>query len=382
VSFVPPPYPYDRLDTVAVLAASVPGGAVDLSVGTPCDPPPPAVLAALAGSGTERGYPPSVGSPELRRAVASYLERRFEVSADPASVALCVGTKEFVATAAWWLRLRRPGCDTVLGPALAYPTYAMSATLAGCRYVEVPAGPDGGPDLSAVSDDDARRAVAMWVNSPANPSGAVHDLEPAARWGRRHNVPVLSDECYAEFTWSGRPASILEGGAEGVLAVHSLSKRSNFAGGRVGFYAGDRELVSYLSEVRKHAGLMVPGPVQAAATVAWSDQAHVEQQRARYLRRLELLVEALRGAGMDASMPAGAFYLWVPVPSWAQDAGEAEGRPGAWVLAEALARRAGMVVSPGEFYGATGAGFVRLAVVAPDERLALAAQRLAMSADR
>ncbi|MEO5679805.1 MAG: aminotransferase class I/II-fold pyridoxal phosphate-dependent enzyme, partial [Acidimicrobiales bacterium] len=174
-------------------------------------------------------------------------------------------------------------------------------------------------------------------------------------------VPVLSDECYAEFTWDGPPRTILEHGPDGVLAAHSLSKRSNLAGVRAGFYAGDADLVGYLSEVRKHAGFMVPGPVQAAAAVAFDDDAHVDAQRERYRRRLALLSEAL-----GAATPAGSFYLWVPAP----------GGDG-WAMAADLARRAGCLASPGDFYGPTGAGYVRLAVVQPDDRLALVAERLA-----
>ena len=378
-AFSPPPYPYDRLAEAGRSAAAHPGGAVDLSVGTPCDPPPDAVVAALGTSGTERGYPASVGSAALRGAAAGWIERRFGVSLDPADVAACVGTKEFVATAAWFLRLRRPDRDTVLVPAMAYPTYAMGATLAGCRVVEVPAGDDGAPDLSAVADDDARRALCLWVNSPSNPTGALSDLGVCAAWGRARGVPVLSDECYAEFTWEGAPRTIVEHGPVGVLAVHSLSKRSNLAGMRIGCYAGDAELVRYLAEVRKHAGLMVPGPVQAAAVVAWDDDAHVAEQRERYRRRLARLAEILRGAGLEASLPAGGFYLWVPVPAWAESQGVADARSGAWVLTTALAEVAGVLVSPGEFYGAPAAGFVRVAAVQPDDRIELVATRLASS---
>lgn len=378
-AFEPPPYPYDRLGEIAAVAEAHPGGMVDLSVGTPCDAPPDAVVAALASSGTERGYPASIGSPALRRTAAAYLHRRFGVVVEDAHVAACVGTKEFVASTAWFFRLRRPGRDVVLGPALAYPTYAMSASLAGCRYVAVPQAAGGGLGLDAVSSDDARRAVVLWVNSPSNPTGELDDLGAAAAWGRANDVPVCSDECYAEFTWDGPPRTILEHGAPGVLAVHSLSKRSNLAGARVGFYTGDAELVRFLSEVRKHAGLMVPGPVQAAAVVALGDDVHVEEQRARYGRRLELLGAALGRAGLKESMPAGGFYLWVPVPSWAADQGVAEGRGGSWVLTEALARAAGMLVSPGEFYGSDG--FVRIALVAPDDRVELAVTRLRSTDD-
>ena len=380
-SFTPPPYPYHRLGALAEVAAGAPGGRVDLSVGTPCDPPPPAVVSALGTSGTERGYPSSVGSPALRQAAARYLGRRFGVEVDPGAVAACVGTKELVASTAWYLRLRSPGRDTVLGPALAYPTYAMSATLAGCRYVAVPEGPGGGPALESVSADDAARAVVLWVNSPANPTGTVCDLGAPAAWGRAHDVPVCSDECYAEFTWAGPPRTILEHGDDGVLAVHSLSKRSNLAGIRVGFYAGDADLVHYLSEVRKHAGLMVPGPVQAAAVVALGGDAPVEAQRARYHRRLERLAGALCAAEMPASLPDGGFYLWVAAPEWAAGHGAASGRSGAWELAEVLAREAGILVSPGEFYGDDAGRFVRMALVVPDDRLELAVSRLASSND-
>ncbi len=148
----------------------------------------------------------------------------------------------------------------------------------------MPARPDGQLDLAAISPDDASRALLLWVNSPSNPTGALDDLDAAADWGRTHGVPVFSDECYVEFTWSGRGRTILERGTDGVVAVHSLSKRSNLAGLRVGFYAGDAELVHYLQEVRKHVGMMVPGPAQAAGVAALDDDAHVEVQRERYHR--------------------------------------------------------------------------------------------------
>jgi succinyldiaminopimelate transaminase len=380
--FVPPPYPYSRLSALAALADRVPGGMVDLSIGTPCDPPPAVVVSALASSGAERGYPSSVGSPALLEAAAGWMTRRFALDVPTDQIAACVGTKEFVALAAGFLRLRTPGRDTVLAPAIAYPTYAMSAQLAGCRAVAVPDAPAGGMDLDRISDEDAVRALMLWVNSPANPTGARTDLARAASWGRARGVPVFSDECYAEFTWDvWPPPTILQHGTEGVVVVHSLSKRSNLAGVRVGFYAGDAEVVTFLSEIRRHAGLMVPGPVQAAAAVALDDDEHVYAQRSRYRNRLDRLAEVLSARGLDATVPAGTFYLWVPAPAWAVTAGASEGRDGAWVLAEALASAAGMLVSPGEFYGEAGAGHVRIAVVQPDDRIELVADRLAASTD-
>lgn len=370
--FVLPPYPYDRLERVRELAADLPGGAVDLSVGTPCDDPSPAVLDALRSAAGP--YPPSVGTAALRSAASDWMAQRLAVEVDPADVAACVGTKEFVAGLPHWLRLLRPDRDTVLYPAVSYPSYAMGAVLAGCRAVPVAVDEEWRIDLTSVDPADARRALCLWVNTPGNPAGGLDDLVAAAEWGRERDVPVVADECYVEFTWDGVPAAeglapgrtILEAGPDGVLALHSLSKRSNLAGARVGFYAGDADLVGFLAEVRKHAGLMVPGPAQAAGVAALGDQRHVEDQRHRYLTRLERLSSVLEGCGLRAPMPRGGFYLWVPAP---------EGD--AWALVEQLAARLGVVASPGEFYGDAGADHVRLAVVQPDGALDLVERRAA-----
>ncbi len=364
--FVPPPYPYDRLDRFKPLAERLDGGLVDFSIGTPIDAPPDAVIAALGGSGAERGYPPSIGSLELRTAAQRWIDRRFDVAVPVAQIGACIGTKEFVGTLPQWLRLRRPDRDTVLYPAVSYPTYEMGAILAGCRAVPVPPTAGGTLDLAAIDPVDAEHALALWVNSPSNPTGALDDLSAAAAWGRAHDVPVFSDECYVEFTWAGRGRTILEHGLDGVVAVHSLSKRSNLAGVRVGFYAGDAELVHYLQEVRKHVGMMVPGPVQAAGVAALDDDAHVAVQRERYQRRLERLADVLgRWSGCEIAMPAGGFYLWF-------DTGDG------WAFTERLAAEGGALVSPGDFYGTGGTQFVRVAVVQPDERIELVAARLGL----
>jgi succinyldiaminopimelate transaminase len=366
--FRPPPYPYDRLDEIKGLAAAHEGGAVDLSVGTPGDPPPPAVVAALGGSGSERGYPPSVGTPALRQAAVAWMARRLGVEVPLEAVAACVGTKELVATTPQWLRLRDPSKDTVLYPAVSYPTYEMGALLAGCRAVPVPVDDRWRLDLSAVDEGDAARALCLWANTPANPTGALDDLEAVAEWGRARDVHVLSDECYVEFTWDGPPRTILAGGLDGVVAVHSLSKRSNLAGLRAGFYAGDPDLVRYLSEVRKHVGMMTPGPVQAAATVALGDDRHVDDQRARYAERLSFFAEVLTAAGYPCAPPGGGFYLWAEVPD-----------DDAWAAAADLARRGGLVVAPGEFFGSQGASRLRVALVHGLDRLRVVADRLRRS---
>lgn len=361
--FVPPAYPYDRLGPLHEAAGRLDGGAVDLSIGTPTDPPPAAAVEALCSSGAERGYPPSVGTGPLREAAARWFARRFGVDVPVDSLAACVGTKEFVAGLPHWLRLRDPDRDTVLYPEVSYPSYAMGAELAGCRAVPVPLDDSWRIDLGAIPDDEAARALCLWVNTPGNPAGGLDDLGAAAEWGRQHRVPVFSDECYAEFTWRGESAvagappgrTILEHGPEGVVAVHSLSKRSNLAGIRLGFYAGDAELVRYLSEVRKHAGFMVPGPVQAAGVAALADQHHVELQRGRYLQRLEDVAGMLGQLGFPTGLPGGAFYLWVEAPD-----GDA------WSLASQLADTLGVVGSPGEFYGPSASGHLRLAMVHQD----------------
>jgi aspartate/methionine/tyrosine aminotransferase len=362
--FVPPPYPYERVDRFKPLGEAFAGGLVDFSIGTPCDPPPAAVVEMLSRSNAERGYPPSIGTADLRGAVSRWMRRRFDLDVDPAHVGAAVGTKEFVGTLPQWLRLRRPDRDTILYPEISYPTYEMGAILAGCRAVPVPMSPTGGLQLDAIAATDAGRALALWVNSPGNPSGILDDLGAAAAWGRAHGVPVFSDECYVEFTWADRGRTILEHGLDGVVAVHSLSKRSNLAGARVGFYAGDPDLVHYLQEVRKHVGMMVPGPAQAAGVVALDDDTHVEAQRTVYRRRLERMARVLEAwSGIGVPLPAGGFYLWFRVGD-------------AWEFTERLAREGGALVSPGDFYGRAGAEYVRVAVVQPDERIDLVAGRL------
>lgn len=364
VSFTPPPYPYERLEGLKTAAAAHEGGAIDCSIGTPVDAPPDFVLAELARATGARGYPPSAGTSQYREAAAVWLLRRFGVEVPASQVAACVGTKEFVASLSSYLHLRRPDRDTVLYPAISYPTYAMGATLSGLRAVGVPLS-EGGLDLSSIDPEDADRALVLWTNSPSNPTGHLDDLGRAAAWGREHDVLVASDECYADFTWLDGPRTILSHGLENVLAVHSISKRSNLAGVRAGFYAGDEEIVAYLRLVRQHAGLMVPAPVQSAVALAYGDDAHVEVQRDTYSRRLRIMGDALRAAGVDCPAPEGAFYLWC----------SREGMDG-WELAAWLASVSGLIVSPGDLYGAAGAAFVRIAMVQPDERLALAAVRL------
>lgn len=363
--YEPPPYPYDLLDELRAAAAERFGSVIDCSIGAPVDPPTPAVIAALSTSNLERGYPPSIGTLAYRQAAARWLARVAGVDVDPATeIGAAVGTKEFVAMTPHFLRMRTPARDTILYPEVSYPSYAQGAVFSGCRAVAVPVDDEWRIDLGAIDPADAARALCLWVNTPGNPAGGIDDLEAAAAWGRANDVLVLSDECYIEFTWDGPPRSILQHGVEGVLAVHSLSKRSNLAGARAGFYAGDPAVVHYLKEVRKHGGMMVPGPVQAAAIVAFDDQAHVDVQRDVYLERLEIGLDLLRAAGAAVDLPGGGFYLWAQASD-----GDS------WGLARVLAERSGVIVSPGEFYGSR-TDHVRFAAVQPTADLRAALERI------
>jgi succinyldiaminopimelate transaminase len=370
VGFVPPPYPYDRLRALETAADSLPGGVVDCSIGTPCDAVPEVAIRAAAGAlGDSMGYPASAGGPALREAAAAWIDRRFGVAVDAAHIGACIGTKELVVSLPHLLRLRYPQRDTVLYPAISYPSYEMGAFLAGCRAVPVALDSQWHLDLASVSAADAERALVLWVNEPGNPTSSVATraqmLELAA-WARERGIVVASDECYTEF--APEPPTILAAGLDGVLAMHSVSKRSNLAGMRVGFYAGDTDLVSYLVETRKHAGLMVPTPMQAAAAAALGDDHHVALQRARYAERRAFALDSLAPLGLVHDGGPCSFYLWLRREDGADDG---------WEIAAQLAQTAGLLVAPGDLYGPAGADHVRLALVQPHKRLALAFHRLA-----
>jgi len=371
--FVPPPYPHDRLGELRAVAETARGGLIDCSVGTPIDPLPGVARQALdAAMGSARGYPPTIGTEQYRGAATAWLTRRFGVTLEPNAICACVGTKEFVASLPRWLSLREPGRDTVLYPGVSYPTYAMGATLAGLRAVPVPVGPGWRLDLAAVDPADVERALLLWLNDPANPTGVsatVEQLDAAVSWARARGLVVASDECYAEFTFDehaqpAKPVTALASGSDRVLAVHSLSKRSNMAGLRAGFVGGDADLVGYLGEVRKHAGLMVPGPIQAAAAAALGDDRHVEEQRARYAGRRASLLRALEAQRIRHVGGPSTFYLWL----------EDDDRDG-WALARRLARH-GILVAPGDLYGDAGRAQVRLALTVTDEQVAEMVARL------
>jgi len=373
--FVPPPYPQDRLSELLATADRLPGGVIDCSVGTPVDPMPEVVRRAfLEALPQATGYPPSIGTPALRGAAAGWIERRFGVSLPAEQVRACVGTKEAVAGLPHLLALRDPTRDTVLYPAISYPTYAMGAVLAGLRAVPVPVDDRWRLDLGGVDAPDAERSLVLWLNDPANPTGAgssPEEMRAAVAWARDRGIIVASDECYAEFTANdaGEPAppvTALSPGTDGVLALHSLSKRSNMAGLRAGFFAGDPTLIGYLGEARKHAGFMMPSPVQAAAAAALADDAHVDEQRARYARRRARLLPALDAAGLVHDGGPSTFYLWLRAAGTDEDG---------WSIAARLAE-CGILVAPGDLYGPGGERHARLALSITDEHVDVAVKRL------
>ncbi len=373
--FVPPPYPHDRLAEHKAHAASVPGGLVDASVGTPVDPMPEVARVALADAAAgATGYPATIGSVAYRAAAAGWIGRRFGCAVDDTEVVACIGTKELVASLPRALSLRDPTRDVVLYPGVAYPTYEMGAILAGLRPVPVPVDASWRLDLEAVDPVDADRALVLWLNDPSNPTGATSTpdaMRATVAWARERGIVVASDECYAEFTYDddGAPAppvTALTAGTDGVLAVHSLSKRSNMAGLRAGFVAGDRALVTYLGEIRKHGGLMTPAPVQAAAAAALGDDEHVREQQTRYARRRATLLPVLETHGLVHDGGPSAFYLWLRTR---------EGPSDGWGIVADLAEH-GLLVAPGEFYGPAGARHARLALTLTDAQVELVAERL------
>jgi succinyldiaminopimelate transaminase len=356
-----PDFPWDRLVPYAATARSHPDGICDLSVGTPVDPTPVLVQEALRAAADSPGYPTTLGSAALREAAAGWLVRRAgAASVDPATEVLpCIGSKELVALLPLLVGVQ-PG-SRLLFPELAYPTYDVGARLVGAL-------PEPCADVTGA---DPEGVALVWLNSPANPSGQILDaaaLRAIVGWGREHGVLIVSDECYLEFGWDADPVSLLRpdvcgGSYEGLLVVQSLSKRSNLAGYRGGFVAGDQTFISMLLEIRKHLGLLVPGPVQAAMAAALSDDAHVEVQRERYLRRRTLLRPALEAAGFRIDHSQGGLYLWAT-------RGEACMETVSWLAAR------GILVAPGDFYGDAGAEHVRIALTATDERIESAAGRL------
>jgi succinyldiaminopimelate transaminase len=360
-----PAYPWDDLAPLQEKACAFPGGAVDLSLGSPVDPVPAVVREALVAAANAPGYPVTAGTPELREAAAGWLARTLDVHVPPSAVLPVVGTKEFIA----WLptQLALGPADTVIHPDLAYPTYDVGARLAGA----VPVASD------ALDPDGSARL--RWVNSPSNPTGRVLSaaaLRATVEWARSRGCVLASDECYISLGWDATPVSALHASVcgdslSGVLSVFSLSKRTNLAGYRAGFVVGDPALIEQLLLIRKQGGIIVPKPVQAAMTAALLDDAHADEQKERYRARRRVLRDGLETAGFRIEHSEAGLYLWASRP-------DMDGR----AAAELLATECGILVGPGYMYGPAGESYIRVAFTATDERVAAAGERLRALAAR
>ncbi|MBH0131255.1 succinyldiaminopimelate transaminase [Salinibacterium sp. NK8237] len=356
-----PDFPWDSLVPYGTIARTHPDGFVDLSVGSPVDPTPAVIRESLATATDAHAYPTAMGTVQLREAIVEWFERRRGVPGLTVNNVLpTVGSKELVALLPLLLGLGKD--DVVVHPSVAYPTYAIGAAMVGATAV--------------ASDDPAswpENTALVWLNSPGNPDGRVADvdeLRAAVARARELGAVIASDECYAELNWNGPDPtpSILDPEVIGsdrssVLAVYSLSKQSNLAGYRAAFVAGCSGLISELLTVRKHVGLLVPGPVQAAMVTALQDDAHVAVQRELYRARRAKLLPALKRAGFFVDDSVAGLYVW------------ATKNEDSWQTVGDLAQ-SGILVVPGAFYGESPARHVRIALTASDETIADAVARL------
>lgn len=363
-----PDFPWDKLTAYAATARAHAGGIVDLSVGTPVDPTPAVVQQALRDAADSPGYPTTIGLPETRQAAIDWLARRhgvtglaLEPEAGQGAVLPVIGSKELIG--ALPLHLGVGAGDLVVIPQLAYPTYEVGAALVGAEVVAADSLTALGPRVPRL----------LWLNSPSNPTGRVlpvEHLRKVVEWCRDRGTLLISDECYLECAWDPArpPVSILHpdvcgDSTDGLLAVHSLSKRSNLAGYRCAFVAGDAAVVGELLAVRKNLGLQMPGPQQRAMIAALDDDAHVAEQHQRYADRRLGLRDAFEAAGFTIDHSEASLYLW------------ATRDEDCWSTVAWLAER-GILVAPGDFYGAAGGRHVRVAFTATDERVEAAIDRL------
>lgn len=355
-----PDFPWDKLTSYAATARSHPDGIVDLSIGTPVDPTPQVAVDALIAAAQWPGYPTTIGLPETRQAISDWFARVHGVTGLGLDQVLpVVGTKELISQLA--LHLGFGQGDLIVFPEAAYPTYEVGAALAG-------ATPKASDSLTALGP---QTPTLLWLNSPSNPTGRVlppEHLKKVVEWCRERGVLLVSDECYLDCVWEGEAFSVLHpsisgGSSDGILVVHSLSKRSNLAGYRAGFVAGDTAVIAELLAVRKNLGLIVPGPVQQVMTAVYADDAHAAEQHARYAGRRTRLKAALEEAGFTVDHSEAALYLW-------STRGE-----DCWATVQWLAER-GILAAPGDFYGVAGKQHVRIAITATDERIDAAVTRL------
>ena len=347
-----PDFPWDALAPFAEVARAHPNGAIDLSQGTPVDATPQLIQSALKESSDSPGYPVTAGTKELQSAIRNWAINHLGASGD-FDVLPVIGSKELVAWLPTILQSQK-----VIYPEIAYPTYLVGALLAKSQPIAV------GVDAASWPNADF-----AWVNSPSNPTGRVHsesELRATVQWARKNKATLVCDECYIDFGDSVNPTSLLkytDGDNSNILVVHSLSKRSSMAGYRGAFLIGDPKLISEIREIRKHAGMMVPLPIQKAMVAALSDQTHVVEQRNRYNTRRATLSPALMAAGFKIEDSAAGLYIWC---TRSEDC---------WKSVEWLAKL-GIVATPGSFYGDRGASHIRIAMTATDAQIKEAAQRI------
>ena len=329
------------------------GGIIDLSQGTPVDATPEFIQQELKSAANSPSYPVTIGTPELRSAMRNWAIGVLGATGE-FDVLPTIGSKELVA----WLPAILEA-KIVLYPKVAYPTYLVGSMINKSENIAV--------EIDATTWPKSDLA---WINSPSNPTGRVHsesELEAVIAYARTNNSVVASDECYISFPATGpTPVSILKlanGNNKNLLAVHSMSKRSNLAGYRAGLIVGDPDLIAEIREVRKHAGMMLPLPIQRAMTAALGDEVHVAQQAKRYAARREILSVALKAAGFKIDFSSAGLYIWCTRDEDSWDSIS-------W-LADI-----GILATPGIFYGQAGAKHIRIAMTATDAQINEAASRI------
>jgi succinyldiaminopimelate transaminase len=366
-------YPFVRIEEAKRRKAAEGVRIFDFGMGDPREPTDPLIKRALGEALDEAtGYPTAVGLPEYRDAVAAWIGRRFGVSVDPASELIpTYGSKEAIFLFAQVVLDAGSGKDVVLVPEPGYPVYERGALFAGADVQTFPLVPDNGflPDLDAIDDDTWSRTALIWVCYPNNPTGAVAPLafyERLAELAREHDVLVCSDEAYTELWFDEPPASALQvADRSNVVVFNTLSKRSSMTGYRCGFVAAPSEVIESLRKFRPNVGTAPQVFVQRAGVAAWGDEEHVERNRALYARKRQLFVDVFARRGVALAGSAATMYLWVEAP---------EGE-----TSESFADRLlehGVVVAPGSYFGPSGEGFVRFALVPTEQECAEAATLL------
>ena len=329
-------------------AKKYPGGFIDLSQGTPVDPTPIFIQEALTKASNSPSYPLTAGSSQLKDAIRAWATLKLGATSE-FDVLPVIGSKEFVALLPTFLQSK-----TVLYPKISYPTYLVGGLMASAKAIPV--------EIDAKSWPTADLA---WINSPSNPTGQVQsdsEILATINWVRNNGSVIASDECYLSFSKEAKSILSLTGGNnEGVLAVHSLSKRSNLAGYRAAFVIGDSKLIDQIRQIRKHAGLIVPLPVQQAMIAALSDNNHAIEQAERYEKRRIKLITALSKAGFTIEHSQAGLYIWC---SKNEDCYKTVD----WFA------NLGVLVTPGSFYGSEK--FIRIALTATDESIDLVVERI------